>query len=257
MKTPANTPSAHLSSAAIVAGLAGGYALVANLWLPTWEIPPAVTVAGLAVCAALIAAGVRGIVRMNRELRAWVAGDHPVAQRQLAEHAGPVLVHWSYAPDEWAAYVARERALGKSDRRTTVIAVVGMMAIMAAMGGVALWAVPVIVLGIWGWTAFFFRDTEGMTRQLDPGDALPSATLTARAVVFHGRRLFLEDAYSSIRRVRYEDGEAPRVVVGVLVRGRTHMMHEIRIPVPRGHEEEARAVAAAFPRPARPVAPVA
>jgi len=255
MKTPLSGPRPTLFAFAIVLGFGGVYTFVADRVLPTFGFPPAVTVLGIAASAAVMVAGAMGMVRANRELRAWMSGDHPLARRQLAEAIGPVLAHWTYAPNEWAAYAARERRAEKKDMRMAMVLMAVVVGGVVLLTSVPNWESVLIMGAVFAFSALSYPGALEITRRLDPRGGTPSATLASNAVLFHGRRLYLQDEHSRITGVRYEEGEAPSLFVGVRFRNpRGEVPYEIRVPVPRGREEEARAVAAAFPRPARPIA---
>lgn len=257
MKKPNAAPSSPLSIVAILLGLLGLAWFGGELSLGQVGIARPLVFAVLAASAAVLVAGFVGVARLDRDVREWVAGDHPLARQQLAENIGAVLAHWSYAPDEWAAYVVREREAQKRDGRIIMIFLGALVGVMAFGAGLPLYAAALIAVGSWVVGVRAYPRSMEMTRQLEPGDAAPSATLASNAVLFHGRRLFLKDEGSSIARVRYVDGDAPHVAVTVHRSGGTGaMVHDIRIPVPRGREEEARAVAAHFPRRVPSAAPV-
>jgi hypothetical protein len=255
MKTPASGPGTYLSSFAILFGFVGLALTGGELVMKTMGLPLPVSVVGAAVSAALMVWGARGMARADRELREWVAGDHPLARQQLAEKIGAVLANWSYAPDEWAAYVAREREAQKRDGRIFMTVMAPVVGMAGFANGIPLWAAALITVGTWIVGVLAYPRSMGMTRQLEPGDVPPSATLASNAVIFHGRRLYLRDDDSHIRRVRYVEGDAPHLLV-IIHTSVGHGRSEIRIPVPRGREEEARLVAAHFPRRVPAAAPV-
>jgi hypothetical protein len=168
-------------------------------------------------------------------------------QREAQEidelHAGQdVLAHWTYAPDEWSRYIGHELARARKlfliiFIPVTVILLASTLPIMlrgSQPGGkLALSLImPLIPIGLFAlalWAILYSQILAA--RKRGQGD-----------VYISPRGVLLNDRYYS-----YEAGEPPIVqfkwIVGA---GRSTQSRNVRVPVPRAHEQETQRVLTYF-----------
>jgi hypothetical protein len=249
VRVPSNRPIAYLWYLLAVVGM-GGVILVAQilgLGAPRHFPSRSWLVAAGAVSALVCAIGARGIIRINREMKDWVAGDHPWAREDVAARMGPVLAHWAYARDEWEAWTEREyRSRSREARGFGVGAAVLGGAMAAARGAsaplVAAAAAVMLVAGWASWRAWALR-----MRNRNRTVREPSITIAANAVLVDGKRDYLGDASCRTSSVRLLQGEAPPVLeITIAYPGRVLRAFPVRVPVPRGREDEADALVRIF-----------
>lgn len=171
-----------------------------------------------------------------------------VRAKPAASHglAGPVLAHWSYAPEEWRRYTSRE--LGYRTREALMMGaatfvlgtiIIGLLEwdlriatiISGAVGGV-------IALGRWLVALAAYR----RRRAVPTGDVI----IGTHAILVNRRYDVVHDHRVRFGGARVLDGERPAILeVQVMVPGK-YRRHpeEYRIPIPAGREDEAREVAA-------------
>lgn len=206
----------------------------------------------LAICGAVVLAGaVHGVVAWGKAVRVDEATERAMVAAVQARPqastglAGPVLAHWTYAPDEWRRYAA-------SEIRFRTREALGMGAITLVLGTLVIgilegdWKVAAAISGAVGafialgrWLMAFFAWRRH--RAAATGDVVigTNAVLTNRRFdVIHDRRVrfggarVLETARPAILEIR------------IMVPGKyRRVAEEYRIPIPAGREDEARAVA--------------
>ncbi|MEW5928187.1 MAG: hypothetical protein AB1941_11935 [Gemmatimonadota bacterium] len=173
----------------------------------------------------------------------------PVVPTDVAD--AEVLAHWTYAPDEWSEYSRRELSFRRGEAKWFAAGVVGLGALLLVFDRDADYAVALGVAGFLG--AVFWL---GKTLQARAAHAANTATrggeviISPRAVMLNGRYHVLQDDRFRFAGVRLLDEEDPPVLeFSVAWQTRSGQVDEqVYVPVPRGREEEARALAASFPR---------
>jgi hypothetical protein len=253
MRVPGNQPRDLLSCALAVFGV-GGLIFVAQVaFLGGSPLP----LAALAVAsAAMLVAGARGIARMNRETAARV-DEHSTVREEVARTMGPVVARWTYDPDEWEAWTAREDA--HRSRGAWAIPVVAALigggaglrrGVDAAIGAAALMAVFAAAMLAWSGRAAAGRQRDHRMRG-------GTVTIATHAVLVDGGRDFWVDPSTRVARVQYLAEAQPVLAITVRYGGRAAYEHTVRIPVPRGRDGEARELADRFAEGRWHTAPVA
>ena len=237
-----NTLLIPLGAVCVAAGVVGASRIAEIRWLFVL----------LAICGAVVLGGaVHGIVAWGQAVRVDEATERVmVAAVQAKPRAttglvGPVLAHWTYAPDEWRAYAA-------SEIRFRTREALGMGAITLALGTLIIgvldgdWRLAAAISGAVGgfialgrWLMAFFAWRRN--RAVPTGDVVigTNAVLTNRRYdVIHDRRVRFGGA-------RVLETERPAILeIRIMVPGKyRRVAEEYRIPIPAGREEEARAVA--------------
>ncbi|HEX8453613.1 MAG TPA: hypothetical protein VF647_16045 [Longimicrobium sp.] len=160
-----------------------------------------------------------------------------------------VLAHWVYEPGEWASYTGGEvkRRMGEWITVAVMVMVVGLVSssgggeegrtmIMAA----AMVAVMILVGGM------MMAKDDHQANVSGPGEAI----ITPTAILLNGRYHVLRNDTYSFRGVRFDEAATPpqlEFTIGWSTRSGPSS-DNIRIPVPKGREEEAREVVALFSR---------
>ncbi|HEX8275622.1 MAG TPA: hypothetical protein VF615_23515 [Longimicrobiaceae bacterium] len=176
----------------------------------------------------------------------------PAARTSPAAHTtgeadAEVLAHWTYAPDEWSEYSRRELSFRRGEAKWYAAGVVGLGALLLVFQRNAEYTVALGVAGFVG--AVFWL---GKTLQARAAHAANTATpggeviISPRAVMLNGRYHVLQDDRFHFAGVRLLDEEVPPVLEFTVAwqtrSGRAD--EQVYVPVPRGREEEARALVA-------------
>ncbi|MFL5385744.1 MAG: hypothetical protein ACJ8GN_24785 [Longimicrobiaceae bacterium] len=174
--------------------------------------------------------------------RAMVEAVQPGAS---VSRDGPVLAHWTYAPEEWHAYAGRElgfrtrEALGMGAATlllgTLIIgALEGEWRTAAIIPGVV---AAFIALGRWLMAFAAYR----RHRAAPAGDVIIGRT----ALLVNRRYDTIHDGNVRFGGARVLEKERPAILeITIMVPGKyRRTSEEYRIPIPAGREEEARAVA--------------
>lgn len=209
---------------------------------------PAAAAAQPAVAAAE-AEAVAGAETLAAPAVSTAAGT-PVPAAPAAPADAEVLAHWRYADDEWSEYTRRELRFRKGEALWVGVGVVvlGMLVLVAerdASYGEAFGVSAAV-------GAIFY---VGRLLQARAAHAANAATrggeviISPRAVLLNGRYHVLQDDRFHFGGVRLLDEDAPPVleftVTWATRSGATN--EQVYVPVPRGREAEARALAASFP----------
>jgi hypothetical protein len=166
-----------------------------------------------------------------------------------------VLAHWTYTADEWQHYAARERARARkyfiiiACVLTVVLLIPLTQLALAPRGGfdrtmleallVVLVPIAFVVAIVWVVTVM---PTRRLTREA-PGEAY----ISADGALIHDRYYPWSYMMQRLQSVRLEEGEPSVVEFTWTSPGyRTSQTHSVRVPVPRGHEDEARKLIAKF-----------
>jgi hypothetical protein len=254
---------------AVVAALVLFWCGVVAAFLGVWELvdtqPPGMSggqiAATFAVAAAFFAPAVWIYRRLKRDYEREDEERHAaVRARRLAAGLpaeppppGPpeVLARWTLAPDEWAAYAARELRLEKRHALE-----LGAAFLVFATLGSKFWgagwllalaigaAVGALVGGLAWWTAH-------ADYRADASVPAGEVVLTRESVMINGREHVLNDERVWLAGVRYLEDESPPVLRLTLRQwtrrgpSRDEVMVDdyLRVPVPRGREDEARLLA--------------
>ena len=243
MRVPGNRPGAHLGYFLTVVGLGGVVSTAQMAWLGGFTRLLPLT----AVSALLLAWGLIRIVRVHREMKAWIAGDHPWAREDVAARMGPVLAQWTYAPDEWEAYTEREyrHRSGEALGVGVFAALIGVLAVWLRglpARGIAAVAAAMFVVGYASWLGCARRMRRRNRRVRER-----TVTIGSNALLIDGKRDYLGDERCRTSSVRYLERETPPVLeITVAYPGRVLQHYTVRVPVPRGREDEARALVGHF-----------
>jgi hypothetical protein len=180
---------------------------------------------------------------------ATAAAPGPVASPDGTD--AEVLAHWTYAPDEWSEYSRRELSFRRGEAKWFAAWVVGLGALLLVFDRDADHTVALGVAGFLG--AVFWL---GKTLQARAAHAANAATrggeviISPRAVLLNGRYHVLQDDRFHFAGVHLLDEDDPPVLEFTVAwstrSGRAD--EQVYVPVPRGREEEARALAASFPK---------
>lgn len=166
-----------------------------------------------------------------------------------------VLVHWTYTADEWQHYATRERARARklfiiiASVLAAVLLIPFTQLALSQRGGfdravpeamlVVLVPVAVVVAVVWLVTVMPARR---LAREA-PGEAY----ISADGALVHDRYYPWTYMMQSLRSVRLEEGDPSVVEFTWTSPGyRSSQTHSVRVPVPRGREEEARELIAKF-----------
>ena len=179
----------------------------------------------------------------------------PVPAR--ARSTGPVMAHWTYEPAEWEAYNEREVRYRTSEALWLAvgITIVGTLLMGWSEGqwwlGLGLSAAVGALFG--GIRLAVARSAHARNRAAGYGEVI----IGPDAVLMNGRYHTLHDGRIWLGGVRCLDGEHPPILeFTVEWKTRGGITNEqVRVPVPRGREDEARAVAEALHRAHPPALP--
>lgn len=246
MRVPSNQPRDLLSCALAVFGM-GGLIFVAQVaFLGGSPLDPLPLIALAMVSVAMLVAGARGIARMNREMEDRVEGEHSRVREEVARTMGPVVARWTYDPDEWEAWTAREDAhLSRGAWAIPVVAALigGGAGLLrgtdAAIGAAVL--MGVFAAAMMGWRGWAVR-----RRPRNHSVGGRTVTIATHAVLVDGGRDFWVDASTRVARVQYLAEAEPVLAITVRYGGRAAYEHTVRLPVPRGRDGEARELANRF-----------
>ena len=237
-----NTLLLPLGAVTVVAGIVGA-ASVRELW---WAFA-LLAVAG----AAVLWGGIHGIVAWGKAVQVDEATERAMVEAVRAKprastgFAGPVLAHWTYAPEEWRDYTSRELAYRTHEA-------LGMGAFVLVLGTVIIglfdgdWRTAAIISGAVGgvialgrWLMAFFAYRRN--RAVPSGDVV----IGTNAVLMNRRYAVIHDRRVRFGGARVLENERPAILeVTIMVPGRyRRIAEEYRIPVPSGHEDQAREVA--------------
>jgi hypothetical protein len=160
-----------------------------------------------------------------------------------------VLAHWVYAPGEWSSYTTGEvkRRMGEWVGVAIIVMAVGLVSssgggeegrtmLMAA----AMVAVMILVGGM------LMAKGDHQANVSGPGEAI----ITPSAILLNGRYHVLRNDTYDFQGVRFDEASTPpqlEFTIGWSTRSGP-ARDNIRIPVPKGREEEAREVVALFAR---------
>lgn len=196
--------------------------------------------------------GAYGLVKKWRQAVRDEKATADSLRRTVAEgdplYAQHVLAHWVYDAEEWAAYTRRERSFRRGQ---TVMAALGTGAVvtlggMMAGGGAGALAVGGGV-GVLVGIANAVR--AAAANRANRSTPLAEAIITRSTILFNGRYLVLQDHQYRFGGVQLLEHERPPIleltVTWEVRRGTRSARY--RIPVPRGHEDEARALLHRFP----------
>ena len=218
----------------------------------------------LAVCGAvLIGGGIQAICAWQRAVkeesahRAALTGA-PQAQAPAApptpaagQAADPaVLARWSYTPQEWQAYAAEEYRFRVGEAVWFAVGIMLLGTLVLQLRRPATLALALLISAAFG--ALFglirllvARTTHAAQTATPTGEVV----ISPRAILLNGRYHVLEDGRFHFGGVRYLDEETPPVLE-FTVRWNTRSGvadEQVYVPVPRGREEEARALVESFP----------
>lgn len=165
--------------------------------------------------------------------------------------SGGVLAHWVYGAEEWAAYTKREASFR---RRQAAVLALGTLVIVTLGGivaagdpaaGFGIGCVVAVLVGVARWIR------AAVANRANRSAALPEVVIGSSCILFNGRYQVLRDHQYSFGGVRLLETERPPILEFTVTwktrRGATSN-EQIRVPVPRGHEEEAKALLDRFPR---------
>lgn len=171
----------------------------------------------------------------------------PVPGASADGEGAEVLAHWTYAPDEWSEYTRQELSFRTGEAKWFAAGVVGLGALLLVFDRDADYSVALGVAAFVG--AVFWL---GKTLQARAAHAANTATrggeviISPSAVMLNGRYHVLQDDRFRFAGVRLLDEEDPPVLeFTVAWSTRSGQADEqVYVPVPRGREEEARALVA-------------
>ncbi len=171
----------------------------------------------------------------------------PSAQPAVAE----VLAHWTYAPDEWGEYTRRELGFRSGEAKWLGVGVALFGILMLAFRedtDSRIAAAVSIVIGsvIYVGKMLQARSAHAANAATRGGEVI----ISPHAVLLNGRYHVLQDDRFHFAGVRLLDEDDPPVLEFTVAwstrSGRAD--EQVYVPVPRGREDEARALAASFPR---------
>ena len=160
----------------------------------------------------------------------------------------PVLAHWMYEPGEWSAYTG-VKVKRRAREWVAVATAVFLVGLVSSRGGdegktmlaaAATVAVMILVGGL------LMAKGDQRANVSGPGEAI----ITPSAILLNGRYHVLRNDTYRFHGVRFDEAAIPpqlEFTIGWSTRSGP-ARDNIRIPVPAGHEEEAREVVAAFAR---------
>ncbi|HEX8242789.1 MAG TPA: hypothetical protein VF541_04825 [Longimicrobium sp.] len=247
MRAPANRPGAILWAVLLVPALGTMITIGQAVYVGMWRLTPPLVAAFVAAAALAVFVSIR-IARVGREMKAWAIGDHPMAREDVARHMGPVLAQWTFTREEWAAYAEHE--LRHRRGQAPVFAATAALVGFGAMGarGAPFWMAVVsgVVMGVAGWWSWLGWNRHKHAQNLAVRE--PSVTIAANAVLFSGLRQHLGDRYARIAAVRFLQAERPPILAIHITfpHSRITTSFDLRVPVPRGREGEARALEESF-----------
>ncbi len=178
----------------------------------------------------------------------------PVAPPPAAPAALPdaeVLAHWRYGEDEWSEYTRRELHFRKGEALRVGLAVLLFGMLLLAYQEDASYAAAIGVSAFVGGAIYLGRRLQaGAAHAANTATRGGEVIISPRAVMVNGRYHVLQDDRFHFAGVRLLDEENPPVLEFSVTWGTRSgpADEQVYVPVPRGREEEARALAASFPR---------
>jgi len=162
-----------------------------------------------------------------------------------------VLAHWTYAPDEWSEYTRRDLSFRKGEALWIGLGVLLLGTLLLVNREGASYGIAIGVSAFVGGAIYV-----GRLLQARSAHAANAATrggeviISPHAVLLNGRYHVLQDDRFHFGGVRLVDDDGPPVLEFTVTWGTRGgpTNEQVYVPVPRGREEEARALAASFPR---------
>jgi hypothetical protein len=161
-----------------------------------------------------------------------------------------VLAHWVYDAEQWRAYRKRESAYRRMQAAmwgllmTVVVTIAGTMASGDLVAGLGIGCVVGALAGGGQWIR------AASANRANRSTPLPDVIIGRSSLLFNGRYHVLQDHQYDFGGVRLLENERPLILEFTVTwktrRGRSDA--QIRVPVPRGHEDEARMIIDRFPR---------
>jgi hypothetical protein len=166
--------------------------------------------------------------------------------------AGDAWVRWTFDPETWLSYaqaaLQAETARVRANRKGMILVglVTGLSAVLAFLGtggagaiasaGV-LFGIMALLLGTrWFGPMIVYRRTLASP---------PEVLIGSQGIYQRGKYIsFSDDVY--LRGARFQPGDWPEFILSLAVRGKTYNKFEVRVPVPKGHEQEAHELVARF-----------
>jgi hypothetical protein len=159
-----------------------------------------------------------------------------------------VLAHWVYDAEEWKTYRKRESAYRRMQAvmwgllMMVVVTVAGAVASGDLVAGLGIGCVVGALAGGGKWMR------AASANRANRSTPLPDVIIGRSSLLFNGRYHVLQDHQYDFGGARLLENERPPIVELTVTwktrRGRSDA--QIRVPVPRGHEEEARTLVARF-----------
>jgi len=197
---------------------------------------------------------VKGWRQAVRDEKATAAGMRRTVAEGGSLAAGGVLAHWVYDAEEWKTYRKRESAYRRMQAvtwgllMTAVVTGAGAMASGDLAAGLGIGCVVGALAGGGRWMR------AASANRANRSTPLPDVIICRSSLLFNGRYHVLQDHQYDLGGVRLLENEQPPVLEFTVTwktrRGRSDA--QIRVPVPRGHEDEARTLLARFPGSAAP-----
>lgn len=201
---------------------------------------------------AIVAGGIHGLVTWPRKARLQEA----ITRAMVAEARAPstdrrmmsVLATWTYTEDEWRDYAAAEM-------RFRIREALGMGATVVALGTPLLgvfdgeWGVAFgISLAVGGFIALWRGGMGWAAWRRNRAATTGGVIVGPDAILINGRYEAVHDGSILFGGARVLDRAEPAILeINLVVPGKyRHVREKLRIPIPTGHEEEARAVAEAL-----------
>jgi hypothetical protein len=181
-------------------------------------------------------------------MEAGTAAAAPQAAPATAD--AEVLAHWTYAPDEWSEYTRRDLSFRKGEALWIGLGVLLLGTLLLVNRENTPYGIAIGVSAFVGGAIYV-----GRLLQARSAHAANAATrggeviISPHAVLLNGRYHVLQDDRFHFGGVRLLDEDGPPVLeftVTWMTRGGP-TNEQVYVPVPRGREAEARALAASFP----------
>lgn len=173
-------------------------------------------------------------------------GKKQVATMTALTKGENLLVHWHFDQDEWTKYMENEHSRGVRQARSVFLWSLGIALILMlvivwfadaanptglAVGAITAAAVSAFLGGLLYWSA----KAEYRRNQQGVGEVYVGPT----CVYFAGRFYTWEGRMAELTRVVYEPGDPSVVEFNWKYKGGEGSHQSVRVPVPRGREEEA------------------
>lgn len=163
-----------------------------------------------------------------------------------------LLAHWTFDADEWARFTENEHVRGMQMARKFslwtfvismgVLLVIGLFSGLDGMYAVISLAISVAMTTLVGGIMFGSAKSIYAANQAAPGEVFISPTS-----VYFGNRYYSWARWARLQKVSLEPGD-PSVVQFKYITGSGEQASEteVRVPVPRGREQEAQNLVASF-----------